>query len=286
MQNDFNPERVAELSTYVAEVVKAIMNGEEVSEEDMQNLKDILAFVKELDTAGVGGNVTAGIAEGMTEAGWDTSAETVADNLENAINQALEISSPSKRMKPAGEYAAAGIGEGATGYDFTSDGSTIATALETAISGSLSLRSVGLNAMAGLANGIRTGKLLVVSAMRTAARAAVNAAKAELKIASPSRVFRDEVGVMVMKGFDEGVLTESKKTEKSLRNAARYLTDAALEGASFSGQNRTNNYNNTNTISFDGSNFYVRDEKDIYSLAVEIASLTKRQQRGKGLRFA
>ena len=286
MQNDFNPERVAELSTYVAEVVKAIMNGEEVSEEDMQNLKDILAFVKELDTAGVGGNVTAGIAEGMTEAGWDTSAETVADNLESAINQALEISSPSKRMKPAGEYAAAGIGEGATGYDFTSDGSTIATALETAISGSLSLRSVGLNAMAGLANGIRTGKLLVVSAMRTAARAAVNAAKAELKIASPSRVFRDEVGVMVMKGFDEGVLTESKKTEKSLRNAARYLTDAALEGASFSGQNRTNNYNNTNTISFDGSNFYVRDEKDIYSLAVEIASLTKRQQRGKGLRFA
>jgi len=31
---------------------------------------------------------------------------------------------------------------------------------------------------------------------------------------------------------------------------------------------------------------YVRDEQDIRSLAVEIASLTKRQQRGKGLRMA
>ena len=30
----------------------------------------------------------------------------------------------------------------------------------------------------------------------------------------------------------------------------------------------------------------VRDEQDIRSLAVEIASLTRRQQRGKGLRMA
>lgn len=35
-----------------------------------------------------------------------------------------------------------------------------------------------------------------------------------------------------------------------------------------------------------GNNFYVRDEQDIRSLAIEIATLTKRQQRGKGLRMA
>ena len=30
----------------------------------------------------------------------------------------------------------------------------------------------------------------------------------------------------------------------------------------------------------------VRDEQDVRSLAIEIAGLTKRQQRGKGMRFA
>ena len=35
-----------------------------------------------------------------------------------------------------------------------------------------------------------------------------------------------------------------------------------------------------------GNSFYVRDETDIRSLAIEIAILTKRQQRGRGLRLA
>lgn len=62
--------------------------------------------MQDLDSVGVGQNVTEGIAEGMTAAGWDTSAETLAINLETAINSALIINSPSERMKPAGEYVA------------------------------------------------------------------------------------------------------------------------------------------------------------------------------------
>ena len=64
----------------------------------MANLQKILQFVQDLDSVGVGTNVTQGIAEGMTAAGWDTSAETVASNLEAAINSALVINSPSERM--------------------------------------------------------------------------------------------------------------------------------------------------------------------------------------------
>lgn len=45
-------------------------------------------------------------------------------------------------------------------------------------------------------------------------------------------------------------------------------------------------YNQQSTISFEGSNFYINDRQDAYALAVEIASLTRRQQRGKGLRMA
>jgi len=112
MINDFDADNVAELATYVAEVVSAIQQGQEVSQVDIDNLNKILKFVQDLDSVGVGQNVTEGIAEGMTEAGWDTSAETLATNLETAINSALIINSPSERMKPAGEYVAAGVGAG------------------------------------------------------------------------------------------------------------------------------------------------------------------------------
>ncbi len=334
MINDFSPERVAELSTYVGEVVKAIQNGEAVSQEDMDNLTKILQFVQDLDTAGVGENVTAGIAEGMTAAGWDTDAETLATNLETAINSALVINSPSERMKPAGEYVAEGVGEGMSGYDFSSYGSTLASAIEQAVSGSLTaetfsaygvtaasglaaamagydmtsagsgiamrarnavsaaltsstLRSIGVNAMNGLAAGIRSGQNAVVSAMRRAAQSAVSAAKSTLKISSPSRVFRDEVGEMTMKGFGEGVTREAAKQARTISNAARYLTDAAKDSSiGYTQSDNSRTYNSSSSISFSGSNFYVRDEQDIRSLAVEIASLTRRQQRGKGLRMA
>lgn len=334
MISDFDPENVAQLATYVSEVVTAIQSGQEVGQEDIDNLKKILQFVQDLDSVGVGQNVTEGIAEGMTAAGWDTSAETLATNLETAINSALIINSPSERMKPAGEYVAAGVGAGMGGYDFSTDAATLATNLETAISAALtaesltpsgtgamaglagaltaydmsgagttvsanvknavsnsltatSLKSIGTNAMAGLKAGINAGRSGVVSAMQSAARAAVNAAKKELKIASPSRVFRDEIGSMTMKGFGEGVLQESRVQARTIRNAARFLTGEAKEGAiAFGNNDNRKTYNQTSSVNLSGNNFYVRDEQDIRSLAIEIATLTKRQQRGRGLRMA
>ena len=289
MQSDFNADRMAQLSTYVAEVVAAIKNGEEVSQEDIDNLNKILQFVQDLDSVGVGGNVTAGIAEGMTEAGWDTTAETVAENLEEAINSAFIIESPSQRMKPTGEYVAAGIGEGMAGYDFTTDVTSMVTALQTAMSATLpgTLKNVGVNAMAGLKEGINSGRFSVITALKTAVQSAVAAAKAALKIASPSKVFRDEIGSMTMKGFGEGILEESKVQAKIVRNAARYLTGEAQEGAiAFGSTDNRKTYNNTSSVNLTGNNFYVRDEQDIRSLAVEIATLPRRQQRGRGLRMA
>ena len=334
MATDFDAENVAQLATYVSEVVAAIQNGQEVSQEDIDNLKKIMQFVQDLDSVGVGQNVTEGIAEGMTSAGWDTSAETLATNLETAINSALIINSPSERMKPAGEYVAAGVGAGMGGYDFSTDAATLATKLESAISAALgseamspsgttamaglagdltaydmsgtgttvsanvknavsrsltaaSLKSIGTNAMAGLKAGINAGRSGVISAMQSAARAAVNAAKKELKIASPSRVFRDEIGSMTMKGFGEGVLQESRVQARTIRNAARFLTGEAREGAiAFGNSDNRKTYNQTSSVNLSGNNFYVRDDQDIRSLAIEIATLTKRQQRGRGLRMA
>ena len=334
MKSDFNPETVAEMSAYVAEVVSAIHQGVQVPEEDLNNLQSILDFLNGLDTTGTGAHIREGIAQGMTEAGFDSDAETVASNLETALNTALQIESPSKRVKPTGEYVAAGVGEGMGGYDFSADaqdtasgiesalqtaltgeslksagtaaaqglgnamtaypmadtGRTLAANMRSAVQASLNrntLRSAGVNVMAGLKAGILAGRSGVISAMRTAAREAVNAAKKELKIKSPSQVFRDEVGVMAMRGFGAGVLKESKEQAKVIRNASRFLTGEAQEGSivTNSSDNRKT-YNNNVSSTIQVQQMVVRDEQDVRSLAVEIATLTRRQQRGNGLRMA
>ena len=334
MKLDFSAETVAELSAYVAEMVAAIQQGQEVSEADLQNLQSIVTFLNGLDVTGTGAHVREGIAQGMTEAGWESDAETVAANLEAALNQAMQIQSPSQRVKPIGDNVAAGVGVGMAEHDFTTDaavlaanvetaigaaltgenlkpkgtgaaeglasgmtgygmgsmGSTIAANVKTAVATSLTsttLRSVGVNAMSGLKAGINAGRSGVISAMRSAAQSAVAAAKKELKIASPSGVFRDEVGRMTMKGFGQGVLLESRAQAKVIHNATRFLTGEAKTGSiSTTSNDNRRTYNQSSNVSLTGNTFYVRDEQDIKSLAIEIAALTKRQQRGKGLRMA
>ena len=333
ISGQFSGENLANFTTYVTEMVAAIKNGQEVSKEDLQNLKDIVDFLNNLQLTNTGENIRSGVAQGMTEAGWDADAETVASKLEAALNAALGIQSPSARVKPVGENVAAGVGTGMTEYDLAADAATMASGLESAISAAITadtlstigagaaeglanamtsysmastgttvasnvkdavadslnlstLHSIGLNAMAGLKAGITAGQSGVVAAMRAAAKAAVNAAKSELKIKSPSVVFREEVGRMAMKGLGLGALLESKAQAKIIRNAARFLTDEAKEGAiAHSSNDNRRTYNQQSSVTLTGNTFYVRDEQDIRSLAIEIASLTKRQQRGKGMRM-
>lgn len=79
-----------------------------------------------------------------------------------------------------------------------------------------------------------------------------------LKINSPSKVFRDEVSAMTMKGLGEGVLNESRAQAKVIQNAARYLTSEAKAGSiTTTGNDDRKNCSSTGTVSFAGSNFHV-----------------------------
>ena len=92
---------------------------------------------------------------------------------------------------------------------------------------------------------------------------------------------------MTMKGFAEGVLQESRAQARTIRNAARFLTGEAKEAAvAFGNTDNRRTYNSTSSVNLSGNNFYVRDETDIRSLAIEIAALTRRRQRGRGLKMA
>lgn len=326
MGEQFNGDTLAGLQTYVAEVVAAVQNGEAISEEDLANLKAILDFVNSLQTVGAGANVIAGlqitlgttdlsatltqaydgavknaagigeqvgagIGEGQKDYDFSTDAETTIANDEAALNDAAVIHSPSQRMKPIGGFISAGVGAGMTEYDFSGDAAATMANLESALNAAFtanSTRSVGLNAMFGMAAGVRAGQSAVIAAMRSAAQNAVTAAKNALQIHSPSRVFRDEVGAMTMKGFGQGVLQETREQAQIIRNASRYLsTEAGSSAVAATNDNRkTYNTDNSTSFSFAGATFQIRSEQDVRDLAVEIATLTRRNQRGRGLRMA
>ena len=216
----------------------------------------------------------------------DKAASLLATAIEAAVTGAL----PATALEPTGTAAVQGLAKAMTGYSMSGTGSTIAASVRSSVNNSLNsgtLRSAGVNAMAGLKAGINAGRSGVISAMRSAARAAVGAAKSELKIKSPSKVFEEEVGVMVMRGLGQGVLKESREQARVIRNAARYLTGEAKAGSIQTTSNdNQRTYNNSVHSTIQVQQMVVRDEQDIRALAVEIATLTRRQQRGKGLRMA
>ena len=75
---------VAELSAYVAEVVSAIQQGVQVPRRGSGTIcRPFVDFLNGLDATGTGAHIREGIAQGMTEAGFDSDAETVADQPRN-----------------------------------------------------------------------------------------------------------------------------------------------------------------------------------------------------------
>lgn len=187
-----------------------------------------------------------------------------------------------------GHEIAAGIdvGQSAYGWDESAQATanSILDALETAMDAHSPARKyipVGENIAAGVAEGIKSGTGKVTEAITALAAAAVAAAKEALEIASPSRVFRDEVGAMAMRGFGEGVISQTAQQALIIRNAARYLTDSA-QGAAVVPPASVSNYNYADTVQITGNSFNIRDEQDIDALAREIAQYTRRQRFGRG----
>lgn len=91
----------------------------------------------------------------------------------------------------------------------------------------------GTNLMYGLAGGIRNGRSSVINAAINVMRSAVNAAKYEAGIHSPSRVMRDEVGIMLMKGLGIGIDKEGKNTMQKAKSFMSGIIDKMSQGVDF-----------------------------------------------------
>jgi tape measure domain-containing protein len=89
---------------------------------------------------------------------------------------------------------------------------------------------VGLNIITGIAEGIAGAAGKLVDAAVNAAKDALNWVKDKLGIHSPSRVFRDQVGVMIGRGMAVGIDRSQDVVNRSLGQLADGLT---LDGYTF-----------------------------------------------------
>ena len=145
-----------------------------------------------------------------------------AGNVLNAINSTLK-SLPSTLLN-LGKQGIQGLINGVLSL-IGSVGSAMTSIANAILNGVRSLPgkllSIGSQIIQGLINGIRSGISGVVSAIGSVVSSAVSKAKSALGIHSPSRVFRDQVGLMITQGLALGI----KKGEQEVLTVANQLNN-------------------------------------------------------------
>lgn len=145
--------------------------------------------------------------------------------------------------------------------------------------------SVGSNFIVGVIKGIRDGAGHAERAVRWAMNRIQAAAKDTMEIHSPSRWAERELGANTMKGFGKGVTGELPSTEKLMINAMKHL-QGEVGGATGGTTDNRKTYNSENSVNVTIEHMELRDRQDVQTLATEIASMTRTNQRGKGARYA
>lgn len=149
-----------------------------------------------------------------------------AGNILNSINGTLS-SLPSKLMG-LGKQGIQGLINGAKSLLGSMRGAmtTIANAVVNGVKALPGkLLNIGKQIIQGLINGIKSGISGVVTAIGNTVSSAVNTAKEKLGIHSPSRVFRDQIGLMIARGMALGI----KKGEREVLSVAYRLNDKLLD---------------------------------------------------------
>lgn len=109
--------------------------------------------------------------------------------------------------------------------------------------------SVGLNIIRGIASGVASAAGELVNAAVNAAKNALDWVKSKLGIHSPSRVFRDQVGVMIGRGMALGIDDSAAVVNRSMDSL---VSSMSLDSADWLKTGRLNVTNGTGTDTGDG----------------------------------
>lgn len=159
-----------------------------------------------------GENFTEGFSSGIESGTSDveTASTNVADAATDTLKAGLQENSPSRVTQEIGEFATEGFAKGIlakASLPKSSASTVVSQAIAGMQSGSFvsSAYWVGANMMDAVGRGINSKSAAIAAIAAAAVRAAINSAKAEAEISSPSRVMRDEVGLMLSEGMGLGI---------------------------------------------------------------------------------
>lgn len=172
-----------------------------------------------------GGQYGSGLA---ASGGVSTSSAT---KLKQLAQTALTGGSFRSKGSQSGNAYAQGLGSGRG--NARSNASGLKNAAVSAVQGSGEFQSAGLQAAQGYARGINAGTSYVASAARAMVQKAAAAAKHEQDSHSPSKLFRNDIGIWASKGYAYGILDGIREVKKS----AAQMVQSAVSSAT-STQNR------------------------------------------------
>ncbi|MFK7692855.1 phage tail tape measure protein [Paenibacillus sp. HJGM_3] len=144
--------------------------------------------------------------------------------------------------------------------------------------------NIGKNIVTGLWDGISAMTGWIKDKIKGFASGIVSGIKDVLDIHSPSRVMRDQVGMMIGAGMAEGIVDSTRQVHAAMEqlNGQVSLNQAGTATAGRVGQiagtSTTNTYNFEGMLS--GAVFNVRNEGDIMRTAREIGNLVLSEIRG------
>lgn len=258
------------------------------------------------DFPGMGGDVADGLAEGIGKTAKNAANESrkMAEQVEDATKDQLDIHSPSRVFRAFGinipEGLALGITMGSSRAYQAMDalfrqllqGAKQNIALMTVTAQQLvrpydvlpqAMQLVGINSMLGLQRGLNMGRGRVMATASSIASEVTATMQRALRINSPSGVMEDDVGHWIPEGVAVGVEKNETVLEKAMQRLStgmmRYASPEALLGmnrmvpALAGGSSTTqNSYPTTNNYErmLEGAVFHVREESDIPKLAKAI----------------
>ena len=161
--------------------------------------------------------VSQGIEQGASTAG--ESAKNMANDIKESFTSEMDINSPSRVFNEYGGFITTGLAEGID--NGASQPTNSVTTLSTQIKEPFnSLPSdftyAGEMAMAGLNTGLNNGAGAVLETARSIATSVKETIKDALRIQSPSKAMRDEVGRFIPQGIAVGIEADAGTVKRSM----------------------------------------------------------------------
>ncbi|ORJ31783.1 hypothetical protein ATE37_07060 [Streptococcus oralis subsp. tigurinus] len=182
-----------------------------------------------------GKNIPEGVGDGI-KAGAEIASEAsknMANDIKESFTSEMDINSPSRVFNEYGGFITTGLAEGIDNgaSQPTNSATTLSTQIKEPFNNLPSdFTYAGEMAMAGLNTGLNNGAGAVLETARSIATSVKETIKDALRIQSPSKAMRDEVGRFIPQGIAVGIEADAGVVEKSmLRLKESMMIDARPE---------------------------------------------------------